>query len=168
MSRSRRSSQGSSSEKGSRGRALVLGLGNPDGGDDAIGLEVARELARRGRGVAEAFEPFAVLDWLARPCRHRASVVVDAMVSGAPPGTLRRFDVTTAPLPEPAFALSTHGFGLAKVVELARALDRLGPRLFVLGVEAERFESGAPLSPPVARAARAASDEIERLLWSRG
>ncbi len=142
-------------------RAPVLGLGNARRGDDAIGLAVARELARRGVAVAEAREPFAVLDWLERPCRERASIVVDAMASGAPPGTLRWFDASAAPLPEGAFALSTHDLGLAEIVELARALDRLGPRLLVLGIEAERFEDGAPLSPRVARAALVASDEIE-------
>jgi hydrogenase maturation protease len=41
-------------------------------------------------------------------------------------------------------------------VELARALDRLPRRLWIVGVEAVGFEHGAGLSPPVAAAVPAA------------
>ena len=74
--------------------------------------------------------------------------------SGATVGTVRRFDVGSAPLPQGAFNfnISTHGLGLAEAVELARALDQLPDRCVVYAIEAASFQPGAPLSPPVAAA----------------
>ena len=55
---------------------------------------------------------------------------------------------------------STHAFGVADAVELARALDRLPERLDVYAIEGASFAAGAPLSPAVA----AAIDELADLL----
>jgi hydrogenase maturation protease len=49
--------------------------------------------------------------------------------------------------------LSTHGFGLAEAIELARALGGLPPRCVVYAIEGSSFEEGAALSPPVVAAA---------------
>jgi len=54
----------------------------------------------------------------------------------------------------------THAFGLGAVVELARALQRLPDRLVLVGVEAESFDHGAPLSPAVRSAVDAAADQV--------
>ena len=48
-----------------------------------------------------------------------AVYLVDACVSGAPPGTIHRFDATAAPLPDLGSGLSTHGFGAPVAIELA-------------------------------------------------
>jgi hydrogenase maturation protease len=135
------------------GRCVVIGVGNPERGDDAVGRRVAQSL--RGRlpsGVdlrehdGEATGLLACMDGAA------AAYLIDACVSGAPAGTVRRFDVTAAPLPQDAFNLSTHGFGLAEAIELARALEQLPARCVVYAVEARSVVAGAPLSPPVAAA----------------
>jgi hydrogenase maturation protease len=77
--------------------------------------------------------------------------LIDACVSGAPPGTVRRFDVSAVPLPEKvALGLSTHGFGLATAVELARSLGQLPHRCIIYTIEGASFATGAPLSPQVA------------------
>jgi hydrogenase maturation protease len=68
--------------------------------------------------------------------------------------------VAAAPLPQGAFNLSTHGFGLAEAIELARALDQLPPRCVVYAVEAGSVVVGAPLSPPVAAAVPAVAARI--------
>jgi hydrogenase maturation protease len=44
---------------------------------------------------------------------------------------------------------STHDFGIAEAVELARILGRLPRHLVVYLVEGERFDIGARLSPAV-------------------
>jgi hydrogenase maturation protease len=46
------------------------------------------------------------------------------------------------------------------MVELGRALGRLPNRLVVVGVEAERFDHGAPLSPHVAAAVPVAAARV--------
>ncbi|HSO65551.1 MAG TPA: hydrogenase maturation protease [Ornithinibacter sp.] len=137
---------------------LVVGLGSPDRGDDAVGGHVARAVAALADPrvvVLEHEDPTDLIElWTGRD----RVVVVDATCSGGPPGTLRVLETGAdrAPLPEAAWARTgrggTHAFGLAAAVELARVLRRLPARVSVVGVEAASFEPGAPLSPAVASA----------------
>ena len=109
-------------------RAVVIGIGNPDRGDDGAGREAVRRLCGRvPPGVelrAMDGEPAALLDAL---WGAGAAWLVDACASGAPPGTVHRLDAAAGPLPREGFALSSHGLGLAEAVELARALGQLPP-----------------------------------------
>jgi hydrogenase maturation protease len=135
--------------------ALVIGLGNEARGDDALGRIAARALAARlaGRGDVRVLEAegdaAGLLDALAGAERV---LVIDALSSDAAPGTLHRLDALAGPLPASLRSPSTHGLGLAHAIELGRVLGRLPRRLVVLGVEAARFDPGAPLSDPVAAA----------------
>jgi len=134
-------------------RCIVLGIGNLDRGDDAAGRQVARRLREM---LPEDIE-VAELDGEATSLLTRlegaaAAYLVDACASGAIAGTVHRFDVTTTPLPQAAFGLSTHGFGLPEAIELARALGQLPRRCVVYAIEGECFEVGARLSLPVAAA----------------
>lgn len=131
----------------------MIGIGNPDRGDDAAGRLVAR-LLRPGlpAGVTVAEMPGEAAALLARLEGVAAAYLVDASASGAPPGTVRRFDAGATPLPAATFELSSHGFGLAAAIELARALRQLPPRCIVYAIEGGCFEPGAPLSPAVAAA----------------
>ncbi len=79
-------------------------------------------------------------------------IVVDAVSSGAPPGTIHRLDPLAEPIQTALSQGSTHALGLAEAIELARALDRLPSSLAVYGIEGERFTAGEELSPAVARA----------------
>jgi hydrogenase maturation protease len=91
-------------------------------------------------------------------------IVVDAVSSGAPPGTIHRLDPLSEPIPAALSQGSTHAFGLAETIELARALDRLPPRLTVYGIEGEAFGAGDELSGPVRAAVEAVRLEIGRRL----
>lgn len=137
---------------------LVVGLGAPDRGDDAVGPLAAQrvaDLALAGVDVVAHEDPTGLLDlW-----RDVAlAVVVDAVRSGAEPGTVHVIEAgrDAPPLAEHAWARTgrggTHAFGLAAAVELSRALGSLPGRLVLVGVEAAGFEHGAGLSGPVARA----------------
>jgi hydrogenase maturation protease len=153
---------------------LVVGLGQPDRGDDAVGPLVAREVARvlaadglPRVAVVERDEPADLMDtWSG----HDRVVVVDAVRSGAAPGTIHVLDAgaSAGPLSPEAWAATgrggTHALGLAAVVELARALGALPDRVVVVGVEAARFEHGAPLSPAVAAAVSPAAAHVLSLL----
>ena len=70
------------------GPALVIGLGNPDRGDDAVGHTVARRVAALrlpGIQVVEREDPTSLIDlWGDRDL----AVVVDAVSSNRVPGTL--------------------------------------------------------------------------------
>jgi hydrogenase maturation protease len=86
------------------------------------------------------------------------AVVIDAALSDAVPGTVRRMEAGTQALPKDLARCSSHGLGLAEAVELGKALGRLPRRLVILAVEAATFEQGAAMSPQVT----AAADEVVR------
>ncbi len=136
-----------------RSRRIVIGIGNPDRGDDAAGRAVARLL--RGllpKDVDLVEHDGETTGLLARLDGVTAAFLVDACASGAPAGTVRRFDVAERLLPREAFGLSSHSLGLAEAVELARALGQLPLCCVVYAIEGESFAVGAPLSPPVVTA----------------
>jgi hydrogenase maturation protease len=106
-------------------------------------------------------EPTALLElWSER----RLAVVIDAISGAGPPGAVRSFDATKAPLPSSFLGASTHAFTLAQVVELGRQLGRLPERLIVLGVEGRDFGAGAELDPAVVRGVDEAAARVLRLV----
>ncbi|HZQ16566.1 MAG TPA: hydrogenase maturation protease [Gaiellaceae bacterium] len=139
----------------------VIGVGNRWRRDDAVGLEVAarvRAAAPDGVEVLEREgEPVALLDAFDGA---DAVVLVDAVSSGAPPGTLHRLDAVASALPGELFRRSTHHLGVPEAVELGRALGRLPSAVVVIGVEGGSWDAGEALSPPVAAAVGAAVDAV--------
>jgi hydrogenase maturation protease len=134
-------------------RRIVLGIGNPDRGDDAAGRRVAHLLRRMVPDDVEVAEHDGEATALLASFEGAAAAyLVDACASGAPTGTVHRFDIGAAPLPQSLFGLSTHGLGLAEAIELARALGQLPARCIVYAIEGESFELGSALSLPVSAA----------------
>jgi len=127
--------------------------------DDAAGLAVARLI--QGIDGAEVLEregePTSLIDaWEGA----RAVWLVDAVSSGAEPGTVHRHDASERELPAALFRTSTHHFGLAEAVELARALGRLPERTVVYGIEGASFRTGETLSPEVETAVVQVADAV--------
>jgi hydrogenase maturation protease len=136
-----------------RAGVLVAGIGNPDRGDDGFGPAVARRL--RGQlpaGVCVVERSGDILALIADWEGFADVFVVDAVAPMTEPGRSHRFDLRQCPLPIGFAYRSTHGFGVAEAVELARNLGRLPYRLVLYLVEGASFEIGAPLSPAVAKA----------------
>ncbi|WP_292528065.1 hydrogenase maturation protease [Methylocystis sp.] len=141
-------------------RRVVLCIGNLQRGDDAAGRAVARAL-RVSLGDVEIIEEEGeATTVLARLEGADAAFIVDACVSGATPGDIHRFDIVAGPLPQTAFSASTHGFGLADSLELARALGALPSRCVVYAIEGGTFDIGAPMSPAVAAAVDTVADRL--------
>jgi hydrogenase maturation protease len=142
-------------------RAIVIGIGNPQRGDDGAGRLAARLLRDALADAVEVVEldgeATAVLERLEG---REFAYLIDACVSGAESGNFRRFAAHEAPLPQLGSDLSTHGFGLAAAVELARNLGQLPARTFVYAIEGARFEVGTGPSAAVAEAARKVAAEI--------
>lgn len=140
----------------------VLGVGNCLRRDDGVGVWVARALAARLDDRVEVRvlgdDGFELIDALAGT---QAALLIDAVQSGAAPGTVYRFDAAAQALPPALLRCSTHVLGVAEAVELARALGQLPARLAVYGIEGAEFGIGEGLSPPVVAAAEALVDELE-------
>ena len=139
---------------------LIVGLGNPWRGDDGAGPAVARGLGDDPRVLVYEGEPIGLIDaWSGAD----ELILVDAVSSGAPAGTVHRLDPLTT-LPGVLARGSTHAFGLAETLELARILDRLSPRVSVYGIEGEAFTAGEELSAPVRAAVETVRLELEERL----
>lgn len=143
-----------------RRRVIALCIGNPQRGDDGAGRAVARALRALIDGVDIIEEEGEATSVLARLEGADAAFIVDACVSSQAPGEIRRFDLGEGAIPSTAFGASTHGFGLAEALELARALGALPPRCVVYAIEGEDFSIGAPLSPRVAAAVEVVADRL--------
>jgi len=127
---------------------LIIGCGNRDRGDDAAGILAAERL--RSRGIAAEIysgESSALLEAWAGA---EEVILIDAVQTGSPAGTVHVWD-SHQTRPFRTSSGSTHGFGIAEAIELARALGRLPAKLKIYGIEAETLEIGSRLSPEVDR-----------------
>ena len=146
------------------GPVLVIGVGQRDRGDDAVGPAIAQRAAGllpAGVTVLERAEPAALIDTWAGAA---LVVVTDAVRSGGQPGTVHILHACHGPLPLGTGAGSTHGLGLAEVIELGRVLGRLPPDLVVVGVEAGQFRLGEPMSPAVASSVELAARAVAEVV----
>lgn len=143
-------------------RTMVIGVGNAMRGDDGVGRVVAGEVAKGGVEVLLSDgDPGALIEaWDGAD----GVVVVDAMSSGRCAGEVVVFDASSTPLPAGMRLGSSHHLGVAEAVELARALERLPPRVVLVGIEGASFDPGSGLSPAVGGAVAAAVAAIEEVL----
>ncbi|MGO8875356.1 MAG: hydrogenase maturation protease [Acidimicrobiales bacterium] len=143
--------------------ALVIGVGNPYRRDDGVGIAVIERLREVGVPsldlVEESGEPVALVQrWSGRD----TVVLVDAVESGAPAGTLHRFECVGGEwdVAPPAAAVSTHGIGVAEAVALGDALECLPRHLVLYGIEVGDVGNGVGLSPEVAAALDTLVDDL--------
>ncbi len=130
---------------------VVIGVGSRACADDAIGLRLVEALRARGGAPRVAlWEDNDALDVASGLLELDApAVLVDCADMGLPPGSWRAFDAEDARLAEAEAAASTHGFGLADALALARALGYAHP-VRVFGVQPFEVRPGRPhLSPPM-------------------
>ncbi|HEU0001717.1 MAG TPA: hydrogenase maturation protease [Ktedonobacteraceae bacterium] len=142
---------------------LIIGVGNSYRGDDGVGpavLALLREERPSGTRLLECDgDCSALLDaW------HGADAVmlIDAVSSGAPPGTVYRFDALAQALPREVSFQSTHAFGVAEALALGRALGQLPANLIIYAVEGKAFTTGMGLSPEVELAVYEIVQQVKR------
>jgi hydrogenase maturation protease len=128
---------------------LIIGCGNRRRSDDGAGILVAERL--RNLGIPAETRSGEAADLIEAWRGADDVIVVDAVVTGAPVGTVQAWDARQ-PLASASTTASTHGFGVAGAIGLAQALECLPARLQVYGIEGRRFQLGVELSPEVQRA----------------
>lgn len=112
----------------------IIGIGSPFG-DDACGLAAARLLADEppaGTEIVIADRPGTGLIELLEGVD--AAILIDAVRSGAPPGTIHDLDLLDLP-GSSLRAVSSHDLGVAEAMQLMTALGRLPVRGRLLGIE---------------------------------
>jgi hydrogenase maturation protease len=156
----------------------LLGLGHSMRGDDEIGLIVVQHWME---GYREAYPENQVegdilespgLNLLGNISGWDAAVLVDAVQSGAPAGTIHVLaEENLAAFTEGSG--SAHGWGAAETLSLGHRLvpEDMPPRIILIGIEAVQFELGEGLSPGVKaalpRAVKAINQELDGLIRSK-
>jgi hydrogenase maturation protease len=143
---------------------LVLGLGNPLMGDDGFGLAVLARL--RDEWELEGVELVDGGTWGMQllPLIEDADrlVLLDAIRTGAPPGTVMELERDQLPR-YLSHKLSPHQIDLREVLALAELRGRLTSSTVAIGAEPERVELSTTLSPTVERSL----DEVIRVVVDR-
>ena len=148
------------------GIVRLLGLGNEILADDAFGILVAREVARRFPGVIEVVQSSSAgYDLMDHLLGARRLLVVDTIVTGrARPGAISVF---TADRVQPAApGGSPHFLGLFEVLAVGRKLHLDVPReIIVIAVEAsDCITVGGPIHPDVQSAIPEVVELVGRFL----
>jgi len=142
---------------------LIIGVGNAYRGDDAVGLRIVQDIKKMSPDHVNVIEQSGDGISLMDSWKDADTVIlIDAVHSGAQPGTIHRFDVHIQTIPTKFFHYSTHAFGVAEAIELARALKQLPQDLIVYGIEGKRFEAGVGLSPEVEKAEQEVVEQIKQ------
>jgi hydrogenase maturation protease len=131
-------------------RVLLVGIGNEFRRDDGAGIFAARRIKGQKFPLItikeEAGEGTALMEaWN----KADAVILVDAVSSHRRPGTIDRLDLRSMAVPKSVRLFSTHAFGVAQAVELARSMGTLPAKVVLLGVEGEDFSPGSGLSSSV-------------------
>ena len=147
---------------------LVLGLGNTLLSDDGVGPVLLGHLssfAQHWQGQVEFVDGGTQgLALLGRLSGRRALIIVDAVKTGAPPGTVHRMTLAELRGANPGRADSAHEGNAGALLAAAQLVDELPDHLFVVGVEPEKIATGHGLSDAVKRALPEASEEVHQLL----
>jgi hydrogenase maturation protease len=144
---------------------VVLAMGNEYRRDDGAGVAVTDLVAERladGEGAggdATVSGPFGdPLDLLGEWDGATLAVVVDAVRTGAAPGTVTVVELGDHTSERPTG--STHTVGVAAALRLARAVDRAPRRVVAVGIEGEDFGDGIGLSDAVASSVEEAASRV--------
>jgi hydrogenase maturation protease len=144
------------------GRSIIIGIGNSFRGDDGAGLVAARMLRERALRDTVVLEsdgdPASLIEaWTGAD----AAFIIDAVSSGAAPGSLHVIDARRKTLDGDLFRHSTHAFGVAEAVEISRTLETIPPVFWVYGIEGRDFRPGSTMSP---EAIQGVAKAVEALL----
>ncbi len=137
-------------------RTIVLGLGNPLITDDSVGLRVVAELkgllAERTDVVVDE-DYWGGLRLMERMVGFDRAIVIDAIVTGAAPGTIHHLHVDSIPTQRSA---SAHDVNLPTALALGRQAGEKLPQdddILLVGIEADDILSFGEECTPSVRAA---------------
>jgi hydrogenase maturation protease len=151
-------------------RILIACIGNIFHGDDAFGVEVAKQLAGRrfpenvrvvDFGIRSFDLTFALMD------DFDVTVFVDATQRGGAPGTLYLIEADLSEIDEFEAEADAHGMNPMKVLAMAKAMGAEFKRLLVIGCEPQTLggeEGLMGLSEPVQAVIAEAVEMIESLV----
>lgn len=140
---------------------LVIGIGNSFRRDDGVGILMIERLQATSPAVNSIFGATDHLSLLSQWEGNETVIVVDAIVTGAEPGTIHRIDLIVQDVPV-GIRGSTHGAALADAIALAKILGKLPSQLVLFGLEPKHTGNGENLSDVCSAAMEQLASEIMR------
>ena len=135
----------------------IIGCGNVQRSDDAAGVLVAERL--RELGIAADVQSGSAFELLESWYKDEDVILVDAVVTDSPIGKVHVWDGRPPKVPSNP-QVSSHGFGVAEAIHLARILQLLPKSLCVYGIEGKNFGIGETVSPEVLQGVEKVAHEI--------
>jgi hydrogenase maturation protease len=146
---------------GTHKRILVAAIGNPNRGDDGIGLLVAEHLATTlPSDVSLLTRSGDMLGLIEDWTGYDVLICVDAAAPMGAPGRICRIDAAAGELPSGLSPTSSHAFGLAEAISLALTLGAMPQQAVVYAVEGACFDVGASMTQAVTEAAAEVARDI--------
>lgn len=127
--------------------------------DDGAGVLVAQRL--RELGIPAEVQTGGAFELIAGWDQDQHLILIDAVVTGAPAGTIHAWEGSPPHLPR-ASHFTSHGFGLAEAFRLGQILNCLPERITVFGIEGDQFGTGERLSPEVAASVERVAQQIAK------
>ena len=147
---------------------LVLGLGNTLLTDDGVGPALVQHFAGsedQWNGQVEFVDGGTQgLALLGQFAGRRALIILDALVTGAAPGTIHRLTLPELRTVTPVRGASAHEGNAGELLNAAELLGELPDRLFVVAVEPQEIRTGFGLSTSVKEALPDAALQVSHLL----
>jgi hydrogenase maturation protease len=150
--------------------ALVLGIGNLLLGDEGAGIRAVEELAARYAlpPEVEAIDGGTMgLELLPYLAGRKLLILVDAVRTGAPPGTVVQMELADSS----GFfreKISPHQIGMAEVLSVAAFTGDLPGRIVLIGVVPKEMATGLALSPEIASKIVVMADMVAAELTAAG
>lgn len=131
----------------------VVAVGNPIMGDDGIGAQVVETLEAStvsersdvtlANGGTTAFFALEAMSGCDR------AIVVDAISTGAEPGTIHTFRYVDGAFADDVPEMTMHDFSFAEALQAGRDAYEIPEEVLIFGVEPKRIEMSMELSEPI-------------------
>ncbi|MBW1715786.1 MAG: HyaD/HybD family hydrogenase maturation endopeptidase [Deltaproteobacteria bacterium] len=131
-------------------KIVVLGVGNLLLSDEGVGVHIANRLMEiplpsEVEVIEGGTDGFSLMDVVMNADRL---IVIDAVKSGAHPGSIYRFDIEDCSPYLDFYKTSVHQINILEVISLSKLIGHT-PKTTVIGVEPKSLEIGMELSPEI-------------------
>ena len=135
---------------------ILIGIGHIFRADDALGLWAVREV----KGACQKFEHHGEGLGLIELWRGAAKVIVVDAIMGGIPGSIICLNGWDE-IPDLDYRSSSHVFGLAQAINLAKEIGAMPDELRIYGIVGENFKMGEEMTPVVKAALSKIIRQIE-------
>ena len=131
---------------------IIIGIGNPNFRDDGVGLKVIEELEKRGvKDVVKYLNiDLNIIDSLRG---YKKAIIVDAVKTGAKPGTIFEFDAKNTWCN--VYASGTHSMSIFEIIRIGYHVffEEMPDEIKIIGIEGEEvLTMGREISNDVKKA----------------